>query len=120
MQKVEQFIGQTAQEKERDIAATRAAAEIAATYGIDGVTPELVRQAMQQTGLSDPEAAFLKANARTLLGQAQAPKPTAAATKPQAPSSTRGRVFDPGDPNLNADDIVRLMQSGYTPINRAS
>ena len=117
LKKVEQFIGQTAAEKEREIQATKAAAEIAATYGIEGVTPELVKAAMQQTGLNDPEAAFLKANAKTLLGQA-APKTQPAATKPQAPSSTRGRVFDPNDPNLNADDIVRLMASGYTPVGQ--
>ena len=112
---LEQFIGAQQQEAARNLAASQAVQQLTG-YGFNGVTPDAVKAAMIQTGLSDPEAAFLKANASKIAGlvsgRATAPP---AANKPQAPTTGRGRTFDPMDPKLGADDVARLMANGFVP-----
>lgn len=70
-------------------------------------TPEQVRAAVMQTGIHDPEAAFLKANKATLAAaRVSREKPDAAGSGP--------KTFDPT--NMEASEIIRRMTQGETPI----
>ena len=111
---VQGFFQQQQQSVQRDQAAAQAAQSLQG-YGFASASPEAVKAAMLQTGLNDPEAAYLKANLQNIASVASAPK-QAAATKPQSPKSSTGRTFDPNDESLNADDINWLLRRGYVPL----
>lgn len=114
LNEVQRFIqGQTA-EKTRDTQAMQGAQDISTKYGLTGVTPERVRDAMIQTGLNDPEAAFLKANAASLF---KATKP-GVAEKPDSPAPSAGKTFDPWRNDYTADEINDLLRKGFSPVPR--
>lgn len=73
---------------------------------------EKIRE-MKANGIADPMAAlrYLKVNG-ALAGAPAAPKAVAV---PEAPSSTEEKVFDDDDPDMKPDQMMALLQAGWTP-----
>lgn len=112
-----QHLGNEVQAKERDLAATNAAKSIMQEYGVTGVTGEAVKDAMIQTGINDPEAAFFKVHGKRLIEAAKGQAPRAETPKPSSPSPEgANRFFDPNDPDLTGGKIMRLLEQGYQPL----
>lgn len=88
---------------------------ISTEYGKQ-VTPAQIRTMMEQTGLDDPVKAY-KAGAFDDVVKS-------APSGQQKPSSVpmaqvNDRTFDPRDPNLTVDEMIRLQQRGFTPRQAA-
>lgn len=81
-------------------------------YGV-AATPKQIQQAMQQTGIKDPEAAWLKVNAKTVVkAQAQNAAQSAGRPKPVLPSDG-GKTFDPE--KVSPTEFVAKMRRGEIP-----
>jgi hypothetical protein len=104
-------VAETAREREDALLA-----EALKAKGIEA-TPALI-QRMRDSGITDPVKAvdFFSGLMRQSFAQGakkaeEAPKPTE-----NVPSNT-GNTYDDNDPNLTADEEIRLLQQGFVPLS---
>jgi hypothetical protein len=79
-------------------------------------TPEFIAK-MKHSGITDPVKAveLFAPMMRTSFAEG-AKKADAAPKSPEVPIG-QGKVYDDSDPNLTADDEIRLIQQGYQPAS---
>lgn len=97
------------QKDRMSLAARETASALTTKYGRT-ITAEEVQEAILETKVDNPEAAWLFKNRDNLA----VPKGESAVkvAKPNTPQ-TRGRTFDPGD--MDVDEIIRRRQRGEIP-----
>lgn len=97
------------QKDRMSLAARETASALTTKYGRT-ITAEEVQEAILETKVENPEAAWLFKNRDNLAAPKSGVAPTT--VKPNTPS-TRGRTFDPKD--MDVDEIIRRRQRGEVP-----
>lgn len=105
-------VSKFAQETKAERESRNAADKMSAEFGF-AIPPADVLKAMQETGISDPEAAWLKLNRGRLASEAATKAAASAGNKPRGAPNGEGREFDPS--GLDADEIMRRLNMGMTP-----
>lgn len=95
---------------ERQMAKTLA--DLKETHGISATREQV--QEWQKNGISDPVAAF--GMIKPMLDAAVGKGAEKARKDPEIPAATTANTFDPDDPNLDPDEMFRMIQKGFVPI----
>lgn len=112
---VKGYIDEQRQERQFSTQVQLAQAAIKAETGQD-IPGEAFELAVKETGIKDPESAWLKKHWKDLAkGAYQAGTQSAPGVKPDTPSSSGDKTYDPNDPDLTVDQIERLLAAGYRP-----
>ena len=113
LSKFEEYI----REQQGTDAAQVAAANIKEEFGAE-VTPADLRKLSKDTGISDYEAAWLKANKEQVKkGLFKAGHQQGQRAKPNSPTG-QTRTFDPDATGMTADKILQNLMKGYQPVSK--